>query len=163
VTRATAFWEASALVPLCVHEAASRSSHAYLRKFTPVVWWGSLVEVHSAICCLHREKEITDAGRKGALTRLRLLSHGWKEILPADPLRELALHLLGENFLRSADSLQLAASRPGASSVPPEEASSVETGNCLGPRNWPGFRSSKFPGEFPGLICFFQHLQAAKS
>ena len=110
MTRATAFWDARALAPLCVQEAASRSAHACLGKFAPVVWWGSLVEVHSAICRLHREREITDAGRNGALLRLRLLSQAWKEILPADPLRELALRLLDENPLRAADSLQLAAS-----------------------------------------------------
>jgi hypothetical protein len=47
---------------------------------------------------------------KGALARLRVLNQGWKEILPADPLRELALQLLSEYSLRAADSLQLAAS-----------------------------------------------------
>jgi hypothetical protein len=44
VKKATAFWDASALAPLCVHEAASRQAQIYLRKFAPVVWWGSLVE-----------------------------------------------------------------------------------------------------------------------
>lgn len=106
----TAFWDASALVPLCVHEAASRSAQSRLRKFAPVVWWGSPVEVHSAICRLHREKEITDAAKKGALARLHLLGRGWREILPGDPLRELALQFLDEYSLRAADSLQLAAS-----------------------------------------------------
>jgi predicted nucleic acid-binding protein len=106
----TAFWDASALVPLCVHEAASRSAQSHLRKFAPVVWWGSIVEVHSAICRLHRETQITDVGRKGAAARLQLLGRGWREILPGDQLRELALQLLDEYSLRAADSLQLAAS-----------------------------------------------------
>jgi len=105
-----AFWDASALVPLCVNEATSRSSHAYLGKFAPVVWWGSLVEVHSAIFRLHKGKEITDAGMKGALARLRRLSEEWKEILPGDAIRELAVRLLSEHSLRAADSLQPAAS-----------------------------------------------------
>jgi predicted nucleic acid-binding protein len=110
VKQVTAFWDASALVPLCVHEAASRSAQSQLRKLAPVVWWGSLVEVHSAICRLHREKQITDVGKQGAMARLRLLGRGWREILPGDQLRELALHLLDDYFLRAADSLQLAAS-----------------------------------------------------
>jgi predicted nucleic acid-binding protein len=110
VKRVTAFWDASALVPLCVHEAASRSAQSHLRKFAPVVWWGSIVEVHSAICRLHRETQITDAGRKGAAARLQLLGRGWREILPGDQLRELALQLLDKYSLRAADSLQLAAS-----------------------------------------------------
>jgi uncharacterized protein len=106
----TAFWDASALVPLCVQDAASRFAQSQLRKSAPVVWWGSPVEVHSAICRLHREKQITDAGKYGALARLRLLGRGWREILPGDQLRALALQLLDEYSLRAADSFQLAAS-----------------------------------------------------
>jgi len=109
VKNASAFWDSSALVPLCVQEAATHSAESYLRKVVPVVWWGSAVEIHSVICRLHREKEITDQGKQGAIARLELLSRGWKEILPGDQLRDLALQLLGEYLLRAADSLQLAA------------------------------------------------------
>lgn len=108
--RTTAFWDASALVPLCIHDAASRHAQSHLRKFAPVVWWGSLLEVHSAICRLHRGEEITDLDKQGAVARLRLLSHGWREILPGDELRELATLSLEKYSLRAADSLQLAAS-----------------------------------------------------
>ena len=108
--KATAFWDASALVPLCIHEAASRRAQSYLRRFAPVVWWGSLVEVHSAICRLHRDQEITDLNKQGAAARLRLLSRAWREILPGDEVRELATQLLNKYSLRAADSLQLAAS-----------------------------------------------------
>ena len=107
---ATAFWDASALVPLCVQEEATPSAEFHLKKFAPVVWWGSPVEIHSAICRLHREKAITDAGKKGAVARLEMLGRGWREILPGDRLRELAVRLLDEYSLRAADSLQLAAS-----------------------------------------------------
>jgi predicted nucleic acid-binding protein len=110
VKKTTAFWDASALVPLCVHEAASRQAQFHLRRFSPVVWWGSLVEVHSAISRLHRDTEITDLDKKGALARLQMLSRGWREILPDDHLRELATRSLDKYSLRAADSLQLAAS-----------------------------------------------------
>ena len=108
--KTTAFWDASALVPLCIHEVASHQARSCLRKFAPVAWWGSLVEVHSGICRLHREKQITDLDKQGALARLRLLSNGWKEILPIDQVRESATQLLDNYVLRAADSLQLAAS-----------------------------------------------------
>jgi predicted nucleic acid-binding protein len=75
-----------------------------------VVWWGSLVEVHSAICRLHRDQEITDLDKQGATARLQLLSRGWREILPADQVRELATQSLDKYSLRAADSLQLASS-----------------------------------------------------
>jgi predicted nucleic acid-binding protein len=110
VKKTTAFWDASALAPLCIHEAASRQAQAYLRKFAPVVWWGSLVEVYSAICRLHRDGAIRDSDKKGAVVRLRLLSRGWREVLPDDQLRDLATESLDKYSLRSADSLQLAAS-----------------------------------------------------
>lgn len=108
--KAAAFWDASALVPLCIHEAASRRAQHYLGKFALVVWWGSLVEVHSAICRLRRDQEITELDKQGAVARLRLLSRAWREILPDDQLRDLATELLEKYSLRAADSLQLAAS-----------------------------------------------------
>jgi len=108
--KTTAFWDASALVPLCVHEVASRLAQSYLRRFAPVVWWGSLVEVHSAICRLHRESEITDLDKQGAVARLRFLGNAWREILPGDQIRDLATQLLDQHPLQAADGLQLAAS-----------------------------------------------------
>lgn len=98
------------MVPLCIHEAASRQAQIYLRKFAPVVWWGSPVEVHSSICRLHRDKAITDLEKQGAVARLRLLTDGWREVVPDDQLRQLATELLDKHSLRAADSLQLAAS-----------------------------------------------------
>lgn len=104
-----AFWDSSALVPLCVHEITSRQAQSQLRKSMPVVWWGSPVEVHSAIARLHRLGKLKDVEKQGALCRLSLLSRGWREILPGDPLRDLAARLLDTHELRAADSLQLAA------------------------------------------------------
>jgi uncharacterized protein len=109
VKKAAAYWDASALVPLCIHEDASRLARTHLRRFTPVVWWGSTVEVHSAICRMLRAKEITGNERQGAALRLLMLSRGWNEILPSEDLRELAMQLLDQYALRATDSLQLAA------------------------------------------------------
>ncbi len=109
MSKQPAFWDSSALVPLCVHESTSRQAHAQLRKFLPVVWWGSLVEVHSAIARLHRVGQVTDAEEQKALSQLDLLNRGWREILPGDHVRELATRLLDAHDLRAADSMQLAA------------------------------------------------------
>lgn len=108
--KTTAFWDASALVPLCVQEAASLRARSCLRNFTPVVWWVSLVEIQSAICRMQRENNLTEADKLSALARLRILSTGWREILPVDQVRELAGRLLETYALRAADSMQLAAS-----------------------------------------------------
>jgi uncharacterized protein len=109
VNRTPAFWDSSALVPLCVRQAGSRQAQLYLRKFDLVVWWGTHVEVHSAICRLHREQMISGANKQGAVARLRLLSRAWREVLPDDPLRDLATDSLENYVLRAADALQLAA------------------------------------------------------
>ncbi|HEV2520958.1 MAG TPA: type II toxin-antitoxin system VapC family toxin [Candidatus Acidoferrales bacterium] len=108
--KATAFWDDSALVPLCVHESATSAAVTHLKEFSPVVWWGSIIEIQSAICRLNRERTITDAGKKSAIARLETLSRAWREISAGDKLRELALDLLSSYPLKAADSLQLAAS-----------------------------------------------------
>jgi predicted nucleic acid-binding protein len=108
--RATAFWDASALVPLCVPEKATLAAALHLKNLVPVVWWGSPIEIQSAICRLHREKTLTDAGKQAAVARLEMLSRTWREISPGDKLRELALDLLNHHPLKAAADFQLAAS-----------------------------------------------------
>jgi len=110
VRKSTAFWDTSALVPLLIEEGASRDARSRLRRCQPVVWWGSIVEVHSDICRLRRERQITDSQEQGALARARLLSQAWREILPADEVRESAIQLVDSYFLKASDGLQLAAS-----------------------------------------------------
>jgi hypothetical protein len=44
--------------------------------------------------------------KQGAVARLRLLSSGWREILPDDQVRDLATQLLDTHSLRAADSLR---------------------------------------------------------
>jgi predicted nucleic acid-binding protein len=109
MTKAASFWDASALVPLCVHETTSRDAHAQLRVSLPVVWWGTLIEVHSAVRRSHLLGKLNDQEKVKALSRLELLSSGWREVLPDDALRDLARQLLDAHDLRAADSLQLAA------------------------------------------------------
>jgi uncharacterized protein len=109
MSKQPAFWDASAVVPLCVHESSSRQAHSQLRKFLPVVWWGSLNEVHSAISRLYRVGSLDDREKQKALSQLNLLNRGWREILPGDHVRDVAVRLLEAHELRAADSLQLAA------------------------------------------------------
>lgn len=104
-----AFWDSSALAPICVPEASSVFARQQLRRYSPVVWWGTSVELYNAICRLHRTKEITEKERKSAAARLTFLKSGWTEILPADDVRGLAEQLLESHELGAADSFQLAA------------------------------------------------------
>jgi uncharacterized protein len=109
VKREAAFWDANALVPLFVPEAASRMARQWARRYEVVAWWGSRVEIHSAICRLFRSNAIDNKEREGAVARLKIVRETWREILPADELRDSAERLMDKHPLRSADSMQLAA------------------------------------------------------
>ncbi|HKV25490.1 MAG TPA: type II toxin-antitoxin system VapC family toxin [Candidatus Acidoferrum sp.] len=81
-----------------------------MKSFLPVICWATSVEIYGAICRLHHEKLITDPEKQGAVTRLQRLGLAWREILPDDHVRDLALACLDKYPLRAADALQLAAS-----------------------------------------------------
>lgn len=104
-----AFWDTSALVPLCVYQQTSRRAHLQQRRFMTVVWWATVVEAQSAFSRLHRSGVIDAEGKRKAQQSLAALAGAWKEIAPSDAVRSLAADLLDTYVLRAADSLQLAA------------------------------------------------------
>ncbi len=43
------FWDASAVVPLCIHEGTSTGARQIMREHPQqIVWWGTLAEARSA-------------------------------------------------------------------------------------------------------------------
>lgn len=109
MTQTHAFWDSSALVPACVHQLATARARPLLQRLLPVVWWATTVEVHGAICRLHRSQEITESDKQNAIARMRVLALSWREILPDDEVRDLASGCLDRYSLRAADALQLGA------------------------------------------------------
>jgi predicted nucleic acid-binding protein len=103
------FWDASALVPLCVPMQNPRNGRRLLREYTPIVWWGSALEILSALTRLRRQSFLTDPQFNAARARLGALRTTWREIQPSDRLRDLAQERLDRQELRAADALQLAA------------------------------------------------------
>lgn len=104
------FWDASALVPLLVAEAATRSLQALAKRDPDILaWWGSQVECASALARLERADQLERSGAALAFDRLRRLADGWHEIEPSEIVRENALRFLRVHPLRAADALQLAA------------------------------------------------------
>lgn len=104
------FWDSSAIVPLCCQQNLSQSVRKLWRETARVVvWWGTTVEVRSAIGRLHSEEVITAKGRQQALARLELLRQEWYEITPSEQARRLAEGLPDTYGLRALDSFQLAA------------------------------------------------------
>ena len=104
-----AFWDSSALVPLCIEQRSSHRVRTLLTQLSPTVWWAAEVEVHSAIARLRRHGELDQDESESAKNRLHQLKAKWDQIAPSDALRSTAESLLRLYPLRAGDSLQLAA------------------------------------------------------
>lgn len=104
------FWDASALIPLCLQEPQSGQLKKLAREDEAIVaWWGSPIECLSALARLKREGALTASDDEQARTVLRSLSGSWIEVEPTIPVREQAGRVLRLHPLRAADALQLAA------------------------------------------------------
>ena len=104
------FWDASAIVPLLLSEAATGTLQALARKDPAIlVWWATEVECASALARLERDGALDESAAAEAFDRLKQLAGGWHEVDPTDAVREAAVRLLRVHPLRAADALQLAA------------------------------------------------------
>ncbi len=113
------FWDASAVVPLCLDQPASPQAKAFLQEDPAiVVWWGSTVECWSAFARLRRDRVITQDEEDLARTHLETLERSWVEIHPTGEVRGHAARLLKLHTLRAGDALQLAAALVWAGSPP---------------------------------------------
>ena len=103
------YWDASALVPLCVAEPASDALRKLGATDQIVTWCLSSVEIASAIERRAREGALEADARDAALANLTELACAWTEVTALGVVRERALRLLSTHALRAADALQLAA------------------------------------------------------
>jgi len=104
------FWDASAIIPLCVDERQTSVVWDIAKKDGAlVVWWGSIVESYSAFARLRRDGLFPSDDEAAALLVLTELAGAWTEIEPSTDIREITRRLLQNYPLRAADSLQLAA------------------------------------------------------
>jgi predicted nucleic acid-binding protein len=104
------FWDASAILPLCLSEPRSPLIRRILEEDRGIVaWWGTPVECLSAFARLRREKVLDSEGEDRARAFVADLAAVWAEIQPGTLVREGAGRVLRLHPLRAADSLQLAA------------------------------------------------------
>lgn len=104
------FWDASALIPLCVTQPRTALVRPIAKRDAEfVAWWATPVECSSAIARLGRDGALTAGGERDAREALERLAAAWLEIEPSRQLRETAVRLISFHPLRAADSLQLAA------------------------------------------------------
>jgi len=105
-----AFWDASAIVPLCCSQPASAQGRQLRRELKRmVVWWGTPLEARSAFARLARDADISPDERAAAVSLLGQLRSTWDEILATERFRSLAEELPDAHRLRAADAAQLAA------------------------------------------------------
>lgn len=108
--RQFAFWDTSALVPLCCLQPQTQAARQAFRLFPGMtVWWATTVECVSALRRLERDLELTVQETQQSLHELDKYRQRWSEIAPQEELKVTAERLLRIHPLRAADSLQLAA------------------------------------------------------
>lgn len=104
------FWDSSAITALLVDEADSGLRESQLTEDAAIlVWYGTLVEIQSALSRRKREGSITMEDALHAGARLEHLISSWAEVQPSRSVRDRAIRLLRVHPLRAADAFQLAA------------------------------------------------------
>jgi predicted nucleic acid-binding protein len=104
-----AFFDTSAMVPLCVAQPSSQKARQAYRRFTrQLVAWTASIEAAGAIYRAVRLGALSESNAKRALSRLAQLEKRWIEMVPSDQVRHSATSLLGTHDLRAADAIQLA-------------------------------------------------------
>ena len=105
-----AFWDTSALVPLCCFQPQSAQARQVARTYSrQVVWWGTIIEAVSSLNRLTREGTLRLKDSQQAFARLDYLRGRWNEVQPTEEVRDRAERVLRVHKLRAADALQLAA------------------------------------------------------
>ena len=116
---AVRFWDASAIIPLLADEPTRERLLGLLEEDPQVLaWWGTPVEIASALARRECEKLLTADEVTAALVAVRQFADNWHEIVPSDSVRRTAERLLRAHPLRAADSLQLAAALVAADHNP---------------------------------------------
>ena len=116
--RVPAFWDSSALVPLCVGQGVTPRAIALYELHEAVVWWATPVEIASALARLVRMKQLDPSDWTKARKLAKRLADSWSVIQPSDAVRAKSAHLVDRYDLRAADSFQLAAALEWCEDVP---------------------------------------------
>ena len=119
VTRLSAFWDASALVPLCVRQSMTPRAIALYKRYAAIVWWATPVEIASALARLARMKQLDSGDWTKARELAKNLADAWSLIQPSNALCSKAVQVVERYDLRAADSLQLAAALAWCEDAPP--------------------------------------------
>lgn len=116
------FWDTSAIIPLLYRQEFSKVAGQYLKENNNlVVARTTIVEVHSMLARLMRDKQLKKAGYSEAIIMLNHISATWAVIAPSDRMFELASQLPYSQGLTTADSIQLASAIVWTTETPLEK------------------------------------------
>ena len=136
------FWDASALVPLCLSEPRTAEARALWEARSPVVAWClSRTEVLSALCRLQREGAIDEARLVAARERRDQLFDAIHVVREINDTLRLADRLLLVHGLRAADALQLAAALLAMDGTPDSHGFVTFDGRLASAARKEGFRT----------------------
>ena len=121
VTPPAAFWDASALVPLFVQQPKTPAARSFYGQYEIVTWWGTRVEIASAIARLRRMNVIGPEDSESSLKIASLLSQSWSVIEPSSALLAKAEQLVQRYDLRAGDAFQLAAALEWCGDTPQDK------------------------------------------
>jgi hypothetical protein len=104
------FWDASAIVPLCLEEPSTPTLSVMTNEDSSlVVWWATRSECVGAFVRRLRGGTLDAAGESRARSFLARAASSWLEVEPSEDLRSSAERVLAVHPLRTADAFQLAA------------------------------------------------------
>ena len=92
--RVPAFWDTSALIPLCVRQGITPRAIALYKLHDAVVWWATPVEIASAFARLVRMKRLDPSDWTKARKLAKRLADSWSVIQPSDALRAKSAQLV---------------------------------------------------------------------
>jgi uncharacterized protein len=136
-----AFWDASALIPLCLERQSVPIVDRLFQETFMVVWWATPVEIRSALARLARMQQASTDELADACRLLQDLRRDWLEIGLSDSIRSIAEDLPDRFALRAADALQLAAAYTWAMQRPTGRPFISADKRLLGAAEQLGFRT----------------------
>jgi predicted nucleic acid-binding protein len=118
LAQVSAFWDSSALVPLCASQSTTRQAMDWKAKYEIVIWWGTPVEIAAALARLLRMDFLDARGWSEAGELAQRLAGMWSVVEPSPTLRARATEIVEHYDLRAADALQLAVALPWCNEMP---------------------------------------------
>jgi len=116
-----AFWDSSALIPLCVQQSQTKRATTLFAAYGVAVWWSTPVEIVSGLTRLLRMGEIDEEEFLAGKHVAEIVAATWVVIKPSAKIATEACSLLERYPLSAADALQLAAALEWSENKPKGE------------------------------------------